>query len=252
VTGLQSRLPEGYVRERVGGAEVVAQAAVMDAMRSALAGGTLYDFAARHPDRRELRGRASAYVVPLPGTSRRVVVRHSRHGGLLAGITGDVFLGRTRAPRELAVALRLADAGVPTPAVAGYVRYPVLPGASRADVATFALDGEDLAARLGSADPSAATEAWATTRLLLGQMTAAGARHPDLNLKNVFIVRGGGGGGSLVAYVLDVDRIVFESRGSPAVARANARRLLRSAQKWRDQRGLRIADDALAALGAAG
>ncbi|HVE77788.1 MAG TPA: lipopolysaccharide kinase InaA family protein [Gemmatimonadaceae bacterium] len=241
--------PDGYVRARAGGAHVVARRPLLAGVEAALRTGTLYEYAARHPERRALAGRAPAYRVPLPDDGPPVVVRHSRHGGLLAPLTGDLFIAPTRAPRELAASIRLAAAGVPTPAIAAYVVYPVIPGLARADVATLALDGEDLAARLARPDRGQREAAWRATHALLARLAAAGARHSDLNMKNVLVVDAPGGG--VEALVLDVDVVVFGVPGDPAVARANARRLLRSARKWRDQRGLRLDDGALAVLAGA-
>jgi hypothetical protein len=71
-------------------------------------------------------------------------------------------------------------------------------------------------------------------------LDAAGARHHDLNVKNVLIAREHG---SLVAWVLDVDRVEFGTPGSEAVRKGNAVRLLRSALKWREERGALFSDE---------
>jgi 3-deoxy-D-manno-octulosonic acid kinase len=65
-----------------------------------------------------------------------VVVRHAWHGGLLAPLTRDLFAPPTRAPHELRVALRLADAGVPTPEVVGLRHVRRAARARRGDVLT--------------------------------------------------------------------------------------------------------------------
>src|SRR5919205_114439 len=98
-------------------------------------------------------GRGVAYAVALPDDATRVVVRRSRHGGVLAPITGERFLGPTRAPRELDVALRLARLGVPTPEVVAFATYPAGPLVRRADVLTREVeDAVDLASALADAD----------------------------------------------------------------------------------------------------
>src|SRR3954470_22831790 len=119
-----SQVPAGYTHFRHGGADVGARGTCADAVRRAVDDRSLYAYAASHPGRRELRGRGVAYAVPLPDGETRVVVRHSRHGGLLAPVTGDRFLPPTRAPHELRTALRLAEAQVPTPEVIAYAIYP--------------------------------------------------------------------------------------------------------------------------------
>jgi len=245
--------PDGY--ERVagrGGAEGVALRSAAAAVGEALHAGTLYEYGARHPGRRALMGRAPAYAVPLPGGAARVVVRHSRHGGLLAPLTGDRFLPPTRAPRELATALRLARAGVPTPELVAYVVYPAGPLFRTADVATReVVGGRDLAALLGDRTAGDATRQAAldATAELLRALAAAGARHPDLNVKNVLIAPRADA--SAAAYVLDVDRVAFGAPGS-GVAAANLRRLVRSLQKWRREHALPVSDDDILRLAVAG
>lgn len=227
-----SSAPDGYTRFLVTGADVVALAPCADAVRQAVSVGSLYAYAATHPARRELRGRAAAYAVPLPGDATRVVVRHSRHGGLLAPVTGDRFLSPTRAPHELGAALRLAAMGVATPEVIAYATYPAGPLLRRSDVATREIvGGRDLAQVLATGDaPEARAAALDAVVALLHDLERAGARHPDLNAANVLIVSGPNGAG---AFVLDVDRVVFGRPGADEVGAANARRLLRSLRKLR-------------------
>jgi RIO-like serine/threonine protein kinase len=175
--------------------------------------GTLYAAAASSPDRREYGGRGVAYGVWLAGT--RVVVRHSRHGGLLGPLTRDLFLPPTRAPQERRSAVRLEERGVPTPEVVAYAVYRVGP-LRRSDVVTREIEG---ASDLAAAPPT--PEAQAAVERLLGAMAEAGALHPDLNAKNILLAPDGDG---LVAYVIDVDRVVFRKRGVDPANRARLRR----------------------------
>ena len=133
-------VPGGYERQLHPHAVAVARSDIAAAIRQALIAPngkhtTLHEFAAAQAGARALRGRATAYAVALAG-GLRVVVRHNRHGGLLASLTGDRFIAPTRAPQELAISLELVRRGVPTPAVVAYALYP--PGAllQRSDVAT--------------------------------------------------------------------------------------------------------------------
>src|SRR5215216_6237185 len=242
--------PPGYTRLRLSGADVVALGACADAVRQAFEERSLYAYAASHPARREMQGRGAAYAVPLPDGTTRVVVRHSRHGGLLAPVTGDRFLPPTRAPRELDTALRLAQAGVPTPEVIAYATYPAGGPFRRSDVATReVIGGRDLSSVLAAgkraADVMASLKA---TAELLVALERAGARHPDLNIGNVLIVNEGGAPRALV---LDVDRVMFGRPGDRAIGAANFRRLLRSVHKLRDQHRITVTDAELSALAAA-
>jgi lipopolysaccharide kinase (Kdo/WaaP) family protein len=243
--------PVGYTRFVVSGADVVTLGACEDAVRRAIGGRSLYHYAATHPDRRALRGRGVAYAVPLPDDKTRVVIRHSRHGGLLAPLTGDRFLAPTRAPHELRTALRLADAGVPTPEVIAYATYPAGGVLQRSDVATReVVGGRDLADVLAIPDAGAArAAALEATAGLLRSLERAGARHPDLNVTNVLIVASDGGPAG--ALVLDVDRVVFGNPGDARIGEANVRRLLRSARKLRSNGRITVTDAELSHLATA-
>jgi 3-deoxy-D-manno-octulosonic acid kinase len=99
--GVSETPPVGYERLVDGDVEAVGLSDLAEPLRKALDAGTFYEYAEHHPSARILTGRGLTYAVPLPESSVQVVVRRSRHGGLLAPVTGERFLGRTRAPREL-------------------------------------------------------------------------------------------------------------------------------------------------------
>jgi 3-deoxy-D-manno-octulosonic acid kinase len=240
-------LPPGFAQTQVGDASAVAREALVPAIAAILARTTLYEYAATHPARRARTGRAAVYLIPLDGSDRPVVVRHSWHGGLLAPITGDRFLPPTRAPYELAISLRLAELGVPTPMVVAYAIYAAGPLLRRSDVVTEEIpDSADLADVLSGASaivPRLAAVNAASA--LLVAMGRAGVRHPDLNLKNILVARAPGG--VTRALLLDVDRVYVDTARARAAA-ANAARLMRSARKWRDRHGASITDAELLAF----
>jgi 3-deoxy-D-manno-octulosonic acid kinase len=246
---MSSGPPAGYVRVTAGRYTAIARTELEDDARTLLAEGALYEAAARNLGARPLAGRGVAFSIALPVTGSRVVVRHNRHGGLLAPLTKDYFLPPTRAPYELAVALRLAEMGVRTPQVLMYGIEAVHLVLRRADVVTLEVTGgRDLASYLMPGEvPALRSEAWRATRELVRSLNAAGARHYDLNVKNVLLTDGEGG---LVAWVLDVDRVRFGQAHAASVRVGNATRLLRSARKWRDERGAVFDEGELAELGA--
>jgi len=246
-------LPAEFTRFAVGHTELVCAAHVADALREILAHGTLYDFAARHPAARALAGRGTAYAVPLPSCAEQAVVRHNRHGGLLAPLTGDLFRAPTRAPLELRVSRQLIAHGVPTPAMLAYAIYRAPLGMRRVDVVTREVpESFDLAAAFMSLDTAHRATAIAATVDLVVALSAVGAHHADLNIKNVLLhpVAGDNGpGGALEAMVLDLDRLRFDE--PETVLDWNLARLLRSARKWREERGALVTQaelDELAAL----
>jgi hypothetical protein len=239
--------PAGFVRVTAGRCVAVALAAHEDDARRMLQEGSLYEAAARDLGARPLQGRGVAYAIALPVTGTRAVVRHNRHGGLLAPLTRDLFLPPTRAPHELAIAQRLRVLGVPTPEVLMYATSPAPFPFRRADVVTREIEGgRDLSTYMAATAPEAERRAaWEATRRLVRAMNAAGVRHHDLNVKNVLLAPVADG---LTAYLLDVDRVKLEAAGDPSVAQGNVGRLRRSARKWRDERGAVFDDAELAPL----
>jgi hypothetical protein len=208
----------------------VVLADLAEPLRDIVSSRTIYAYAAAHPERRELAGRGPAYAIPLG--SARVVVRHVRHGGLLAPLTRDLFLPPTRAPYELAVSRRLRDGGVPTPEVVAYITYPAAAFLRRADVITREIPGAtDFGTLLGAASRSASDRAalWETVSDLIGSLAAAGAYHEDLNVRTILV--SAGADGRRTAHAIDVDRVVWGHPGDPSLARNNLARLHRSARK---------------------
>lgn len=243
-------VPAGYERLTVGGAAVVVHERLTAAVRAALEAtpeGTLYAWAAAHPERRQMQGRLPVYAAPLPPEGPRIVVRHVTHGGALAPLLRDLFVAPTRAPLELATSLALARAGVPTPPVAGYAIYRVAPLVRRVDVMTVELPGDDLGEALRRATSDGERRALvAPVAALLGTLTQAGAWHPDLNVKNILLVPDPSG--ELHPAVLDVDRVRFVPPSDPNLREANYRRLARSVRRWRERHGIGFTDADLAEL----
>jgi hypothetical protein len=233
--------PPGYRRARVGRGLLVARDDLFDELAAATRRApSLYEWAATHPRRRAMVGRGPVHAVPLPTSGTRIVVRRNRHGGLLAPLTGQRFLPPTNAPAELAIARRLASAGVSTVDVLGYAVYG--DGVFRtADVVSTEIAGDDLGALVQDQDTERRRAGWAATAVLLDSLARAGARHPDLNVKNVLLAAPD----PVRAVVLDVDRVRFGRAGDPSVAAANAARLARSLRKWGRRGGVWIQRDEL-------
>lgn len=240
-------VPPGYERLLQAHAVAVARSDIIPAIRHALVGSdgtrsTLHDFAARDPRARAMQGRGIAYAVTLAGGAH-VVVRHNRHGGIFAPITGDRFINPTRAPHELRVSLALRAKGVRTPEVLAYVLYP--PGAlvQRSDVATAAIpSARDLAEVLSRDGGPAREAAIHATADLVAALARAGARHHDLNARNVLIAPDG-------AFALDVDRVSLDQQIGAALD-GNLERLARSLRKWRDRFGVNVSDAEIALVDA--
>jgi tRNA A-37 threonylcarbamoyl transferase component Bud32 len=239
-------LPPGFERLLLGHAVAVARSEVAVSIRGSLLSAdgtrsTMHEYAARHPGARQLQGRGATYAVTLPHSSVRVVVRHNHRGGLFAPIIRDRFLSPTRAPHELEVSLALIELGVKTPDIVAYALYP--PGGlfQRSDVCSREIPGgRDLAKVLLQEGAPERTAALSATAQLVAGLARAGARHHDLNAKNVLIT-------SEMAYVLDVDRVTLGGAPDQTLV-ANLNRLSRSLRKWRDRFQARISEREISEL----
>lgn len=233
-------IPPGYERLLLGHAVAVARSDLALNVRRALVSAdgtrcTLHEYAARQPGARRLQGREAAYAVALPQCAERVVIRHNRHGGLFGPLTRDLFFSPTRAPYELSACLQLTKLGIPTPPVIAYALYP--PGGllQRSDIVSREIPGSrDLAHILVHEGATERAAALSATAELVAAMARGGARHHDLNAKNVLLTYE-------LAYVLDVDRVTF-SGNTQAVLDGNINRLTRSFRKWREQFRAHIAE----------
>lgn len=246
-------LPDRYEAVEVGRTLLVAEPDVLriavDALESA---GTLYGYAASLPDAVRMKGRGVVYGIEVPGG--RWAVRHSRRGGLVARWLGDRYLraGVPRPIRELAASDAARRRGVATPRVIAVAIYPA--GIFyRADVITeYIPDAVDLAgalfgpAALTGEDRVRACEA--AGRLVAG-LGGRGLVHPDLNLKNILVVRSGG---EVSAVLLDLDQCRMLDRVSHGQRARMRRRLLRSLEKWQFRTGRRLSARERAALDPAG
>lgn len=239
--------PSGYTRFESRDAVIVARNDAVDGVREAMKDvRTLHCWASTLPGAKPFQGRATAWGARLPRTSLDVVVRHARHGGFFAALTGDRFFWPGRAPWELEVAERLREAGVPTPALIAYALYPAGPFFCRCDVATKRLPvGADFPELWAASDAVARGAILEATATLLRALAAVRAHHPDLNAKNIYVARDGN---THRAFVLDVDRIGFRRAGDTSAGPRNLARLVRSLRKFRAKHRLPVHDDEIAAL----
>lgn len=237
----------GYAKIRVSGARGLVVETCKSEMEQILGNETLYAYAARQPDARKFKGRATAYGISLGYGCGNVVVRHAMRGGLLGKTGSDLFLPPTRGLRELVNSLRLRLTGVPTPEVIAFVSYPAGQIFRRSDVATREIpDSHDLSVVLREMQDTEHRDAClkAAGKLLI-QLARAGAHHPDLNARNVLITWETDGAR---AHVLDVDRIRFHLPGDPMIGRANLNRLQRSLRKLRERENLSVSDSEIESI----
>ena len=241
MTGGDPALPRGYVTVQARYGSGVFQETFAPALAAILERQSLYDCARAARDASAYQGRLPAYGASVPGLDMRVVVRHATHGGMLARLTRDRFVGDGRAAHEIRVSHALRERGVPTPRMIGFASYRAGPLFVRLDVVTEEVpDGRDLATTVASGSNAIRPMLEATARLLAA-LARAGAHHADLNLKNVLLT---GEESSPRAIALDVDRVSLGVAQVDAMRR-NLARFVRSARKWRSRRGPSLSESDL-------
>ena len=234
----------GYQHDTVGPATIIAKDGSLGFVREAIAdSGTLYDYAAAHPQAETISGRQTVYTIPAP-ESGRWVIRQLSHGGLLAPLTGDRFLslGAPRPFNELRLSVLLRDLGIATPAVAAAVVYRSGP-VYRGEVARVEItDADDLSACLFYSDlsPSLRSDALSAAGQLIGSLHRVGVVHPDLNIRNILIRWSDE---PLGAYILDIEKCSVEARLSQRMRLTMLNRFRRSLRKFERVTGRRLSGD---------
>lgn len=237
--------PAGFLERRVWGGRLWVRRGWEQ--RLPLAGASLEESFRAVPGAQCYRGRGAVWSAPA-GEDQRAVLRHYRHGGVLAPLTRDLFLGRTPRPvSELAVSETLREKGVRTPQVLALFWKNAGPLMYRADLVTCEVSGgQDLAAWLATRRPASSRR---TVLREVGEVLAGlhvvGLHHPDLNLKNL-LVRETPAGPEV--WVLDLDRARVGEPLSEPHALAQLKRLERSFRKLSRGAPLATEREALAVL----
>jgi 3-deoxy-D-manno-octulosonic acid kinase len=188
---------------------------------------------------RYLTGRTPHPCVPIKDGKWMVVRRYS-HGGLLRGITRDLYLFGSRSFREAALTEEIRTSGIPTVHLAGAIHRRVFPFFYKAYLLSIEIpSARDLAQYLQEVGPHPPGETLPVKRKvihsaaqLLRQFHRSGFFHADLQLKN-FLVSGDN------LFLIDFDRSYRKEKLSNSEVLKNLLRLNRSAEKW-IRRGLRI------------
>jgi 3-deoxy-D-manno-octulosonic acid kinase len=220
--------PEGFLRLRRGGSELVVDASLEEAALAAgLLGPDAFEraFAAPHGS-----GRAPTALLALGPGGPRLHLRRLVHGGLLGPVLGESFLGMRRPLHELRVTRELRQAGAPVPRPAlALARRRVGPLRACA-VATYleedTVDAADFLAE--KPDARRCLAAAAAAGRSIRRFHDAGGRHADLHVKNL-LIREGAAVTSCVVVDLDKARVVTDP--SPADRMRELMRLFRSLVK---------------------
>jgi len=185
------------------------------------------------------RGRAGIVSFPLGDGLPPMMVRRYVHGGFLARVTRDLYLGPMRALNELAVAEAARSGGVRTTTAIGVLcRHVRGPFWRLAFLSRELPDSEDLVhycCRL--ADYPAETAALEKRGVLreaalqVRKMHDLGIYHGDLHLKNLLLQRQATG--TPQVYVIDFDRAEVVPELALDQRLKNLKRLARSVRKIR-------------------
>ena len=177
-------------------------------------------------------GRAKLRAVRLEN-GQVALIREYRHGGVLRGLTGNLFFSWPPRPfRELAITEELRRRGVPTVEVYAACITQVVGPVYRGWLVSRELSGaQDLwmAVRSGFMGEVGSDAVWHAVARSVRMLHRHGVYHRDLNLKNILVRREGS---ELRGYVIDFDKaMLMLGELSPELARRNLARVLRSMRK---------------------
>ena len=190
--------------------------------------------------------RKSAFRMQLDD-GLKLYARRGRRGGLIASILSDVYVGIAPRPlNELAVTVQAMKRGIPVAEPMGAMVEWIGPALYRGFFLTRAVRGMTLWQFVKTDDdPTVRNHVLAQARAAIDAMQANGLFHADLNLHNLLVTQARD---SFTVIIIDLDKArLFDAPLSPAMRRANAARLLRSARKL-DPSGLFLDAAALSIL----
>lgn len=175
------------------------------------------------------RGRAAVATWNCAAFRAPLVVRRCGHGGFWRHFAGDRYMGDHRARIEIEHSHRMQQLGIATPEIVGVVFYKS--GLfTRMDFLTVQVpQSVDFVAFLASQPTvpqrKAALEA---VRGLLAKCAEHGLLHKDLNARNILLANADH---STLAYLLDVEDVVWAPQQVEHTRAANLARLARSMHK---------------------
>ena len=164
-----------------------------------------------------------------------MILRTYRHGGLLSGFTGNIFIGRPRPFRELELSVDARKKGIPTPPVLGGAIYPVAGPVYRGVLAIEeipeASDGLEILRRAQDLSLQQRTQLFKAILPKVGRLVGLchnkGLVHTDLNVKNIMLCPD-----PFSLHVIDLDRCRVEKKAlTDSQRKSQLERLFRSLKK---------------------
>jgi tRNA A-37 threonylcarbamoyl transferase component Bud32 len=177
----------------------------------------------------QLSGRGEVLV--SKGRRGAVAIRRYRHGGLLRGLTGDLFFFGNRPFQELVVTEKARRAGVPTLKILAAIKQKGWGGWYRGYLITEYLPATvDLIHYLDQQPPGAKRrKVIALAAEAVRTIHQQGIYHADLHLKNFLVEEGK----RVKVLLIDFDKSRRFAKLTPWRRMKNLRRLDRSAEKLR-------------------
>jgi tRNA A-37 threonylcarbamoyl transferase component Bud32 len=185
----------------------------------------------RSPDRPQLTLAGRGPIVRFSLAGLAAIGKLARHGGVLAPILGDLYLGRRRIFDQAMTAQRLEAGGVATPRILAVGTARVLGPIHRQAIVSRELHGAQNLLDLATVGMthSRRSDLLIQCADLLRRMHDAGFLHADLNVGNIVLERDRQ---REVLHIVDLDRGRFVRVVSRRQRLANLERLLRSYEKW--------------------
>jgi 3-deoxy-D-manno-octulosonic acid kinase len=133
------------------------------------------------------RGRGEIKI--LSTGNRLLACRKYIHGGLLRGITGDIFFSENRAATELEIMMFLEERGFPVVCPCGYITKNNLLTKDLYLLTFFEENARDFLEFMRSSPRKERLRAVKGLALLFSEMAKLGIYHPDLHLQNVLVTQ---------------------------------------------------------------
>lgn len=133
------------------------------------------------------RGRGEIKILPMG--NKLLACRKYIHGGLLRGITGDIFFSEKRAAAELEIMVFLEERGFPVVHPCGYITKNNLLTKDLYLLTLFEENAHDFLEFMRLSPRKERLRAVKNLALLFSEMAKLGIYHPDFHLQNVLVTQ---------------------------------------------------------------
>ena len=135
------------------------------------------------------KGRSELKILSIDG--HLFACRKYVHGGILRGLTKDIFLSENRAASELNLSVFLEEHGFPAVRPCGYIARNNPLTKSLYFTSFFEENAKDLIDYINTATPKQRLRVIRECARLFSEMISLGVYHPDLHLQNILVTAKG-------------------------------------------------------------